>query len=89
MKSIEGYAFPETPEEASEWEPKVLVRALARKVLVVAQTRIEGAWAAYCDAVPGKNHDYEANAVLREGDKLPEKYARTMFPEFKDLPYGR
>jgi len=59
------------------------------KVLCVAQTRIEGAWSAYCDAVEGMNHDFEAEKVLAYGAKLPEIVARAIFPEFDGVPYAR
>ncbi len=68
--------------------PTVRIHALANKVLAVAATRIEGTWAAYCDAVPGDKHTAEANAVLANGDKLMEEVARVLFPMFKDLPYA-
>ncbi|KKL62053.1 hypothetical protein LCGC14_2189080 [marine sediment metagenome] len=68
--------------------PTVRIHALANKVLAVAATRIEGTWAAYCDAVPGDKHTAEANAVLANGDKLIEEVARVLFPEFKDTPYA-
>ena len=77
-----------TPEEAREWRSRVRRRALATKVLVVAETRIEGAWAAYCDAVPGYDHDSEQTAVLLHGEKLHEAFARVLFPEFNSLPYA-
>src|SRR5258706_4411049 len=77
-----------TPEEARDWKPVVRRRALASRVLVVARTRVEGAWAAYCDAVPGYDHDDEQGAVLLHGDKLNETFARVLFPEFASLPYA-
>ena len=63
-------------------------RALATRVLVVARTRIEGTWAAYCDAVPGMDHDQEQEAVLAHGDKLSESVAVMLFPEFNGMPYA-
>lgn len=63
-------------------------RALAMRVLAVAHTRVEGTWAAYCDAVPGMNHDREQDAVLKTGDKLSETVARALFPRFEKLPYA-
>ena len=69
--------------------PTVRIHALANRVLAVAATRVEGTWAAYCDAVPGDKHTAEANAVLANGDKLMEEVARVLFPMFKDLPYAR
>ena len=73
---------------AQDWKPTVRLHALARRVLVVARTRIEGTWCAYCDAVPGDSHGVELNAVLADGDKLMEKTARVLFPEFDDIPYA-
>ena len=69
------------------WTPTVRVNALACKVLTVATTRIEGTWSAYCDAVPGRKHSEEFDAVLRSGDKLPERVARALFSEFDEVPY--
>ncbi len=70
------------------WAPTVRRHALSSRVLAVARTRIEGTWAAYCDAVPGHDHDREQGAVLSNGDKLPEEVARVLFPGFEDLPYS-
>ena len=75
--------------EIEDWTPTIRTHALARRVLVVARTRIEGTWSAYCDAVPGDNHLMERNAVLANGDKLIEEVARVLFPMFKDLPYAQ
>jgi hypothetical protein len=61
---------------------------LASRVLVVAQTRIEGTWKAYCDAVLGVDHDVEMDAVLRHGDDVGEYVARHLFPGFADMPYA-
>ena len=73
---------------AQDWKPTVRLHALASKVLVVAKTRVEGTWSAYCDAVPGDNHELEVDEVLKRGDKMPEYIARVLFPEFKDIPYA-
>ena len=81
--------FPTTREEAANWKPTVRVRALSRQVLAVARTRIEGAWAAYCDAVPGIKHDDEFEQVLLDGSKLPEHVAAAIFTEFAQIPYAR
>jgi len=89
MKEIGGLPFPENQREAATWEATTTRRALARCVLVVATTRIEGMWAAYCDAVTGKNHDEEWQMVLHEGCKLPAVWARAMFPIFDDIPYSQ
>ncbi len=81
--------FPKNQEEAREFVPQIAVRALASKVLVVANTRVECAWSAYCDAVPGMNHDHEVQPVLEHGSKLLEEVARALFPRFDDVPYAR
>jgi hypothetical protein len=80
--------FPKSVEEANAFEPFVTRYALAHDVLVVMRSRIECAWAAYCGAVPGHDHDVEQEEILREGTKLPEKIARVIFPQFKDIPYA-
>ena len=71
-----------------DWKPTIHLHALSMKVLIVAKTRIEGTWSAYCDAVPGYDHMKEYAAVLANGDKLIEEVARVLFPEFKDTPYA-
>jgi len=81
--------FPETIAEVSIWRPTVRTHALAAKVLSVAKTRIGGTWAAYIDAVPGRNHDMEYEEVLNYGDRLPEKVARVLYPFFEDIPYAK
>lgn len=90
MREIGKFVFPEpgNREECDAWRPYVRYRALAGRVLVVAKTRIEGAWAAYCDAVPGQNHDREHEEVLRHGSKLLEEWARPLFPELEGVPYA-
>jgi hypothetical protein len=67
-------------------------RALARNVLVVAcimhsQDGEPREWAAYCDAVPGDNHEEEQGAVADHGQKLVEHLARAIFPLLADVPY--
>ena len=71
--------------------PTVRRIALARQVLVVATTRIEGTWKAYCDAVPGENHDDEWQKVLEDGCQVSERVARVLFPHgvFADKEYAR
>ena len=86
------FVFPETPEEAKTWKEDGYVkvhRVPARRVMAVAHTRIEGAWCAYIDAVPGMNHDNEWQEVLKTGDKLSEKVALAMFPMFEGIPYAQ
>ena len=81
---VEGVA-----REGDEWKPVIRRVALHWDVLCVARTRIEGKWAAYCGAVPGKNHDDEQADVLRQGGKLPSAFARVLFPQFDGIPYAR
>ena len=80
--------FPVTPSECDNWKPVIFRSALHYKVLCVATTRIEGAWAAYCAPVPGSNHDNEMDEVLRQGSKLYEPVARALFPRFDGVPYA-
>lgn len=78
-----------TPSEVKDWKPTIEVRALSSRVLIVAKTRIEGTWAAYCDAVPGVHHNLEYEQVLAGGDKIGAEIARILFPVFADLPYSQ
>jgi hypothetical protein len=61
--------------------------ALASRVLIVAVERTDG-WCAYCDAVPGYSHDNEYQEVARVGDKIQEKVARVLFPEYDGVHYA-
>lgn len=80
--------FPKNQEEAREFVPYVAVHALACRVLAVARTRVECAWTAYCDAVPGISHGREVQPVLDYGDTLGEEVARALFPQFDGVPYA-
>lgn len=63
-------------------KPQVLTakRALAMRVLVVARFDVDvGDWAAYCDAVPGMNHNHEWQHVRDCGDKMMEEVAEILF----------
>jgi hypothetical protein len=75
--------------DANEFVPIVRRVALARNVLVVAETRADGMWKAYCDAVPGMNHDNEWQEVVRVGCQVSRRVARAMFPEFEEREYAR
>ncbi len=88
MRDIDGFTFPETPDEAREWQPYQRYRALASTALVVATTRIEGCWKAYCMGVPGMTHDNEWREVLAHGDELEAEVAKVIFPELKEVPYA-
>lgn len=70
------------------FQPYTRGYSLATCVLVVAKSRIEGAWCAYCNDVPGRNHQDEQQGVLDHGDKLGEEVARAMFTEFEGVPYS-
>lgn len=85
---LDGH-FPTGPEEARGWKPIVSYKAMHQKVIVAAQTRIEGAWSAYCGPVPGMCHDDEYQLVLDTGDKMSKKVAEALFPEFEGVPYDR
>jgi hypothetical protein len=88
MKRIGQFDFPENAEEAKQWQRYTRHIALARDVLVVATTRVEGTWKAYCGSVPGMDHDNEWQKVLRQGSQLPELWASAMFVQFKGVPYA-
>jgi hypothetical protein len=81
--------FPTTSQDAADWEPIIRIRALHCKVLAVARSRVEFAWAAYLGPVPGMNHDEEYDDILRHGSKMDEDVARILFPIFKGVPYAR
>lgn len=89
MKTLGHFTFPETSDETANWDKTLRSKALARRVLAVAITRVEGTWKAYCDAVPGRNHANEYHAVLAEGLALPENLALVIFPQFEGIPYAR
>ena len=90
MKTIgeSGFEFPETLDEVQEWKPVVIWSALSVRVLAVARTRVEGAWCAYIDAVPGQNHDNEQAPVLLHGAKMSERVARAIFGAMEGIPYA-
>jgi len=81
--------FPKSVMEANGWATTIRRTALAPTILVVANTRIECAWRAYIDSVPGMNHDIEWHSVLASGTTLPEEVALAIFPEFEGVPYAR
>jgi len=62
-------------------------RILGKNVIAVAKEGNCDDWAAYIDAVPGISHTLEIDHVLNHGDKLQEKVARVLFPEFRDLAW--
>lgn len=80
--------FPKSIEEARAFKPFQPWRALSSRVLVVATTRVECAWCAFCDAVPGQDHRNEWQSVLDYGVKLDEQVARALFPVFDEVPYA-
>lgn len=89
MKIIGKFEFPEHYNEVEDWRTIYIRRMLHSQVMCLAKTRIEGEWAAYCFPVPGMNHEEEECFWEEKGDKLPEAYARVIFPEFEGVPYAR
>ena len=67
------------------FKPKMYHLLLHRQVMVVARTRADGTWKAYCFPVPGVDHDAEEALWETEGSQLPERFARAMFGYLKDL----
>lgn len=83
--------FPDQQDLAAvgQWHPMTWRYPLHRQVLVVATTRIEGEWKAYCGPVPGRSHDEEEGLVLAEGCDVGERIARCLFPHMEGIPYAR
>ena len=73
----------------SDFEPEVFWHTLARDVVVVARTRVEGTWKAYISSTDERNHEDAIPEVLAHGTKVREPIARYLFPHFKELPYAR
>ena len=63
-----------------------LIKPLSSHVLIVATWGVDG-WRAYCDSVPGINHEIEHCAVYESGTKIDEDIARVMFPMYAEIPY--
>ena len=94
LHEIGGLSFPDSSsphcsEAAERWVPRLTMRAIHSRVLVVAATRIEGAWSAYVFPVAGRNHRAEMVAWRKDGMRLAEDVARAMFPELQSIPYAR
>lgn len=68
-------------------ERKAEYRALDKRVLVVAVEGHVGDWSAYAGPVRGLSHESEWKEVALKGSKLPEEFARLLFPAFRDLTY--
>ena len=65
----------------SSTESIIQWRVFCLRCLIVAKANPgPGDWAAYAGVVPGKNLDNEYEAVLREGNKVPQKVAELYFP---------
>jgi hypothetical protein len=84
-------SFPDERDQKSidAWKKSYCVRAIHCKVLAVAVTRIEGAWACYLAPVDGQNHDDEWFDVWQHGVKQPKDVADVLFPRYAHLPYAR
>jgi hypothetical protein len=65
--------------EIIDWRP------LEMHVLAVAVKGSIGDCAAYIYAVPGQNHEKEAQLVAEKGNKLPREVAEVLFPRCKHL----
>ena len=87
MTTIAGFQFPETEEDMLVWKPYMIHTAIHSKVLLVARTRIEGAWSCYCVPVPGRSHEAEVSLWQTEGVKIRKELARAVFGCFENLPY--
>jgi hypothetical protein len=61
--------------------------ALATCVLVVAIGGPADDWAAYVDAVPGRNHKQEAMGVANMGCKIRKDLAHLVFPQLDPDKY--
>ena len=81
-----NYGEDQIPD-GERW-PAIRWFALDSRVIVAAQTRIEGTWKAYISAVPGISHETEFDSVLRNGTEISEHIARVLFPMFEDMPYS-
>lgn len=87
--AIEHFPGQSDLEAVGAWHPLTWRYPLHRQVLVVAATRIEGMWKAYCGPVPGLSHDAEEQPVLEIGCDVGEKVALVLFPHMKGIPYAR
>ena len=74
-------------EQEQQWRPRIARYSLGPNVMVVARTRIEGAWGAYCAPVQGLSISHDEKFTLDNGTKLPEKIARAIFDQFEELKY--
>lgn len=99
MRTIGGFSFPDMGDQteariadAKAWTPDFRVCALHRQFVLLAKTRIEGAWKAYGVPVTGEiEHAFEAEQRWEE-EGCPiadEEIARAAFPMFSDVPYAR
>ena len=68
--------------------PRVTWRSLARHVLAVAITELDGSWRAMIDAVPGQCHENEWRPVLDYGVVVADNVARELFPQLAGKPYS-
>ena len=67
---------------------RCIQRPLSRRVLVVLSVRPEG-WCMYIDAVDGKDHDKEWQAVAHQGVKLHERVAIVIARDLWGLEPGK
>lgn len=69
--------------------PVLRIHALHRNVIVLAASRIEGTWKAYCAPVAGVDHEKEYIHVHEHGVDVGGNIARAIFPQFKGVPYAK
>jgi hypothetical protein len=77
------------PTSVTQFVTQTYRHMLHRQVMVLARTRIEGTWKAYCFPVPGMNHDQEEYLWQADGQQLPEGTARAMFGFLENIPYSK
>jgi len=75
-------------ETVVEFTPEIFGVTLARDIMVVSRTRVEGAWCAYIKSVAGTDHSKEWQQVAEQGVKLEERVARAIFPRYRDMEYA-
>lgn len=88
MRTVGGMEFPTCREDFERWRAEIHYRVLARDMLLIARTRVEGRWRCYAVTVAGQNHDIEASTAWQRGTAVTEAIARAAFPRFAHLPYA-
>lgn len=94
LRKIGNFWFPDdnylrSGESHKTWKKEFRREMLHNSVMVLAVTRIEGAWKAYCFPVEGRDHDLEMGFWKYSGQQISENVARAIFPYFEGVPYAR